>query len=220
MAEKKQKHVLHVKPRLKTGSAESRRARRSGLVPSVLYGHGEQPKTFLLDLKEWEAAVRHEAQIVEIDAGDAGKTNAFVKEVQFDHLSGKYKHVDFLEVKMDESITATVPVHHIRTPVGLSQGGVLEQPAHEVEVECTPTTLPDHIEVDISEMEINDTITALNLPYPEGVKPAGDSDHAIFHVLLPRIEEEEVDEVEEGMELEEGAETKPEEEQDSSESKE
>jgi len=204
MAEKKEKHVLHVKPREKTGSAESRRARRAGLVPSVVYGHGEKPKHFLLDMKEWEAATRHEVQIVELDPGSSGKKiNAFVKDTQFDHLSGKFHHVDFLEVKMDETITATIPIHHIGTPVGLSQGGVLEQPAHEVEVECTPLTLPDHIEVDISNMELNDAITVGDLPYPEGVKPVDDLEHAIFHVLLPRVEEVEEEAAEE---IPEGAE--------------
>lgn len=200
----KKKHVLHVKPRSQTGSAASRRARREGTIPSVLYGHGAAPRNFLLDSKEWLAIAKQEIQIVVLeDTKDGQKTNALIKEIQFDYLSGQYRHIDFLEVKMDETIHATVPVHHIGVPAGLSQGGVMEQPLHEVEVECTPLTLPEHIEVDVSPMQLNDLMTVANLPYPEGVKPVSDLDQLVFHVMTPRAEEEAPEEEEEAI-LEEG----------------
>ncbi len=198
MTEKK-KHVLHVKPRTQIGSAASRRARRAGTIPSVLYGHGSAPQHFLLNSKEWAAIAKQEIQIVVLeDTDNDQKSNALIKEVQFDYLSGQFQHIDFQEVKMDEIIHATVPVHHIGTPVGFSQGGVMEQPLHEVDVECTPLTLPDHIEADVSSLELNDVMTIADLPYPEGVKPIGDLDHPVFHVLTPRVESEAEEEEEEG----------------------
>lgn len=198
----KEKHVLNVMEREASGSAASRKSRREGQVPAIIYGHGAKPKSLLLDGKEWDIVSRHEVQIVELKRPSGKPLNALIKDVQYDYLSGTTTHVDFLEVKMDEVIHASIPIHTHGTPIGLSQGGVLDHLMHEIEVSCTPLTLPESIDVDISGLELDEAIHVGDLVLPEGVTALIEADHTVLHVILPRIQEEE----EEG----EGAEGVPE----------
>jgi large subunit ribosomal protein L25 len=102
---------------------------------------------------------------------------------------------------MDEKITATIPVHGKGTPIGITKGGVLEQALHEIELRCTPTTLPEVLEVNISELDMNDFIHIKDIELPEGVEAAGDTSLAVFHVGEPNVatpeEEEEEEEISE-----------------------
>lgn len=204
------KNVLNVIDRTDFGSSASRRSRREGKVPAVIYGHGADPKHFMLDVKEWSVIARQDIQIVDLKIDKGATLTALIKDVQYDYLNNEYTHIDFLEVKMDEEITASVPIHTHGTAVGLSQGGVLDQPMHEIEVRCTPQTLPEAIEVDVAELEVDDSIIVKDLVFPEGVTPIPDPEQSVCHVMLPRIEEEpeevEGEEGEEGVEGEEGAE--------------
>ena len=203
----KKKHVLNVMDREVSGSASSRKIRREGNVPAIIYGHGAKPQSLLLDGKEWAILARQDIQIVELKCADGKPLNALIKDVQYDYLKGTTVHVDFLEVKMDEIITASVPIHTQGIPVGASQGGVLEQLMHEIEVSCTPLTLPESIEVDVTGVELDAAIHVGDLLFPEGVTPIPDADQNVLHVMLPRIEEEpEEEEGEEGAEGVEGAE--------------
>lgn len=200
------KNVLNVTDRETFGSSASRKDRREGKVPAVIYGHGAQPKQLLLDCKEWDIISRQDIQIVDLSLDKGENMTALIKEVQYDYLNGITTHVDFLEVKMDEAITAAIPIHAHGTPVGLAQGGVLDQDMHEIEVNCTPRNLPEAIEVDVSELELEDAIHVSDISFPEGVTPIPDPEQNVFHVMLPRIEEEPEEEGIEGEEGVEGAE--------------
>ena len=101
---------------------------------------------------------------------------------------------------MDEEITASVPIHSKGTAIGLSQGGLLDQQMHEIEVRCTPRTLPESIEVDISDLELDSAITVSELTFPENVVPISDGNQNVFQVALPRIEEEPEEDEGEGEE--------------------
>ena len=202
----KNKNVLSVVERTNSGSSASRKARREGQVPAVLYGHGAKPKQFLLDGKEWNVLRNQDIQIVELKSGK-NTLNALIKDVQYNYLKGATVHVDFLEVKMDEIITASIPIHTHGIPIGLSQGGVLDQSMHELEIECTPATLPESIDVDVTEVELDGAIHASELLLPEGIKLITDPEQMVLHVMLPRVQEEEVEEEAiEGIEGVEGAE--------------
>ena len=196
----KEKHVLNVMEREASGSAASRKNRREGKVPAIIYGHGAKPKNLLLDGREWDIISRQEVQIVELKPQSGKALNALIKDVQYDYLSGTTTHIDFLEVKMDEVIHAFVPIHTHGTPVGLSQGGVLDHLMHEIEVSCTPMTLPDSIEVDVHGLELDAAVHVRDLVLPEGVKPLLDPDQTVMHVILPRIQEE-AESVAEGAEV-------------------
>jgi large subunit ribosomal protein L25 len=194
----KEKHELKVTERTEFGSAASRRARRANLVPAVVYGHGAEPRGFLIDAKEWEHIAKQDVQIVQLQPEKGKEINVLIKDVQFDYLSGTTTHIDFLEVKMDEVIHASVPIHTIGTPAGLSQGGVLEHLLHEIEVTSTPLALPESIEVDISELALHDALTIGGLNLPEGVTALGEPDQIIVHVIEQRVDAEGTTDEEEG----------------------
>ena len=111
---------------------------------------------------------------------------ALIKDVQNDFMRGKASHVDFLEVRRDQVIKATVAVHAGHTvPVGISQGGLLEQFVHEIEVECLPDALPESVEIDVSKLELDQAMHVSELVLPEGVKAASEGDIVVFHVVDP-----------------------------------
>jgi large subunit ribosomal protein L25 len=196
----KEKHLIQVVNREELGSAASRRARKEGMVPAVVYGHGAEPKSFLITVKDWDIIAKQDVQIVQLKPNKGSEINVLIKDVQYDYLKNRTDHIDFLEVKMDEAITASIPVHTIGTPAGITQGGTLEHILHEVEVNCTPLTLPEYIEVNIENVELNGEIKTGDLPLPEGVTIAGDTTQTVLHVIHSHVSEE-------GEEGEDAAET-------------
>jgi len=195
----KEKHLIQVVNREELGSAASRRARKEGMVPAVVYGHGAEPKSFLITVKDWDIIAKQDVQIVQLKPAKGAEINVLIKDIQYDYLKNRTDHIDFLEVKMDEAITASIPVHTIGTPIGLTQGGTLEHMLHEVEVNCTPLTLPEFIELNIEKLELNAEINVGDLVLPEGVTPAGDLNQTVLHIILPRVSEDS-EEGEEGAE--------------------
>jgi large subunit ribosomal protein L25 len=196
----KEKHLIQVVNREELGSAASRRARKEGMVPAVVDGHGAEPKSFLITVKDWDIIAKQDVQIVQLKPNKGSEINVLIKDVQYDYLKNRTDHIDFLEVKMDEAITASIPVHTIGTPAGITQGGTLEHILHEVEVNCTPLTLPEYIEVNIENVELNGEIKTGDLPLPEGVTIAGDTTQTVLHVIHSHVSEE-------GEEGEDAAET-------------
>ena len=189
----KKKSVLSVVERADFGSGASRKARREGRIPGVIYGHGVKSKSFLIPEGEWLKLVKHgKIHLVELKAESGDVLNAIVKEVQFDYLSGKTIHIDFQEVKMDELITTSVDVIGHGTPVGIIQGGVLEQILHKIEVRCLPKDIPEIIDIEITGIELEKAIYVRDVKLPDGVTAANPPDNVVFHVIKLRIEEEAV----------------------------
>ncbi len=187
----KQKNVLSIVERTVFGSGASRKSRREGHIPGILYGHGKKSTPFLLVENEWKKIIQHgNVHLVELKSDIGTPINALVKDIQFDYLNGKTMHIDFLEVKMDELITTTIDVIGHGTPVGIIQGGVLEQIIHKLEIKCLPKDIPENIEVDISGIELDKGIHVKELKLPEGVTAVPAPDSIVFHVIRLRIEEE------------------------------
>jgi len=163
--------VLNAVARERTTKGELRTLRVGGKIPAIIYGGGEAATALLLDEKEFLKATSgtSESAIISIDVGGK-KMNAFVKERQRDALSGKIIHVDFLEVVKGRAIHAKVSLRLIGTPIGVKDGGILENPAHEIEVECDPSVLPERIDVDVTELQANHSIHVRDLTIPAGVK--------------------------------------------------
>lgn len=183
--------VLNVEERTETGSGPSRRYRREGKIPAIVYGKKDAPKNLLLSKLEWETLSRKgEIHLVELKTKTGDSINALIKEVQHDYLSGMTLHIDFEEVKMDEVIETSVAVHGKGTPIGLSQGGILEQVLHELDIACLPSDIPEFIEVDISHLEIDKTLTAQDILPPQGVKIINPPQQVVFHVIRLRAEAE------------------------------
>ncbi len=185
--------VLNVEERTETGTGASRRFRKKGQIPAIVYGDKNSSKDLLLSRLEWETYSRKgDIHLVELKAKTGSSINALIKEVQHDYLKGATLHIDFKEVKMDEMIETSVTVHGKGTPIGISQGGVLEQVIHELDISCLPGDIPESIEVDISGLELDKAITAKDIQVPDGVKLVNSPEQTIFHVIRLRIEAEPV----------------------------
>jgi large subunit ribosomal protein L25 len=193
--------VVHNRPVL--GSAESRRLRRRGLIPGVLYGR-EEPVSIAIPERDLRAALttRGGLNAVLDVVVDGGKTHSSVlKEYQQDPVRGHLTHVDLQEVRLDQPIHATVPLTLHGEPAGVKEGGVLSQGANEVNVEALPMEVPEHLEIDVSELHIGDTLRLSALQVPAGVTLLDDLEIVLATVTQPtRVEEPEPAEEAEAVE--------------------
>jgi large subunit ribosomal protein L25 len=182
-----------VQNRAVLGSAESRRLRRNGLIPGVLYGR-ERPVAITIPERSLRSALTTSGGLnavldVVVDEGSAH--SSVLKEYQQHPVKGHIMHVDLQEVRLDQPIHATVPLHLHGEPVGAKEGGVLTQVTNELNVEALPMEVPEHLEADVSEMEIGDTLRLSSLQAPEGVKLLDDLEETVLAtVTQPRREEE------------------------------
>ena len=192
--------TLHVSARSETGKSAAKRIRRNGQVPCVIYGTGKDPLKLAAESVQLLKIVNSPG-LVNLDIADLGERSVLVREVQRHYLNGNLLHVDFLEVRLDEKITVSVPVEYFGEAIGLQQGGVMDQQFHELEVSCLPTDVPEKIVVDVSALEIDMSITISQIALPANVEfVAADLDRNVFAVTMPKeIEEEEEEEEEEGV---------------------
>jgi large subunit ribosomal protein L25 len=200
---------LVVQNRALLGSAESRRLRRQGLIPGVLYGR-EEPVAISIPERDLRSALttRGGLNAVLDVVVDGGKTHSSVlKEYQQDKIRGHITHVDLQEVRLDQPIHATVPVTLHGESAGVKEGGVMTQVTSEVNVEALPMEVPEHLEADVSEMQIGDTLRLSAIKLPAGVTLLDDPEEVVLaSVTQPRTEEEPETTPAEGVEGEEGAE--------------
>jgi large subunit ribosomal protein L25 len=199
---------LQVHDRERTGSRESRRLRREGLIPGVLYGRGKAPHAICVPERELRRALTgpagtHAILDVTLD-GQKSAHASILKEAQQDPVRGRLLHIDLQEVRLDQPIQAQVVVELVGESQGVTEGGVLSQVVREINVEALPLEVPDHLELDVTGMAIGDTLRLADLPPREGVAYLDDPEETVLAtVTMPtRIVEPEPEEVEE--ELEEG----------------
>jgi large subunit ribosomal protein L25 len=200
---------LIVKKREHLGSRETRRLRRQGIIPGVLYGRGE-PTPIAVEERELRRALTgasglHSILDVEIDGTGAAHAS-ILKDYQVDKVRGGVTHVDLHEVRLDRLITASVSVHLIggENAPGVKEGGVLSQPLREIQVEALPLEVPEHIDLDVSHMTTGDTLRIGDITFQEGVKLLDDPDTVVATLTAPtRVVEPEPVEGEE-VEGEEG----------------
>ena len=205
---------LEVQERAKHGSRESRRLRRAGLIPGVLYGKGAV-HAITVPSRELRRALGGPGGLHTIldvvVAGDGGGTHpAVLKDYQRDPIRGTVIHLDLHEVRLDQPIHATVSVTLIGDAIGAREGGVLQQVTREVNVEALPMEIPEHVDIDVSELAIGESLRVSDLAAIEGVTFLDDPDETVLAtVSLPtRVEEPEevLEEGEEGAEVPEGEE--------------
>ena len=186
-----------------SGSRATRRLRRAGRVPGVVYGGGEEPMSVEVDARELRQALAQGGAVMEL-AIDGGKSTPVVlKDEQRHPVLDATVHIDLLRVRLDVEIEATVILEltGVEEAPGVKEGGVLEQVTRELNVEALPTAIPDVIEHDVGAMEINDTITLAAVAAPEGVKLLDDPDETVIATLLPPRLPEEEEEIEQETEL-------------------
>jgi len=187
------------------GKANSRRLRRTGMVPAVLYGAGRDPRAISLNQNTLMHQMEKEAFYTSIISLKEGENTqpVIVKDVQRHPAKRQVLHVDFQRILEDEEITLNVPIHFLgeEASIGVKQqGGEVARLMTEIEVSCLPKDLPEFIELDISHMELNQLLHLSDVAAPEGVTfvdLAHERDPAVISINPPRREEEEVEAAEE-----------------------
>jgi large subunit ribosomal protein L25 len=184
---------LQIDLRQHTGKGVSRRLRRAGKIPAILYG-GARPAPITVDPRDVLRLIHgHEGstQLLTLKVeGDSGTRMAIIRDMQFDPVSERLVHVDLQEVAMDRAITVTVAVHAVGEPVGVKEHqGVLGLVLHELQVSCLPGALPERIDADVSALMIGDVLTVAELAVPPGVRILNDPTQAVATVAPPRAEE-------------------------------
>lgn len=203
--------ALDIGNRSDLGTGSSRRLRRLGKVPAIIYGGGRKPRAVVVDHTKLLHQMEHEAfytSILTLTLGDVSQP-VVVKDVQRHPARRQVLHLDFQRIREDEKITLNVPIHFLGADIAVGvkeQGGEVSVQLTEVEVSCLPKDLPEYIEVDITDLQLNQRLHLADLQVPEGVElPAlvHGQDPSIVNIIPPRREEEDaVPELEEVMGLE------------------
>lgn len=184
-----------VEAREARGKGGARKLRQRGMAPGVVYGGGREATPIAFDVASFERLITtsHGGVNTLIDlAGDspvAGRT-VMAKELQREPVRGAITHVDFFEINMREKLEVEVPIHLIGTPAGVVLGGVLDQQLREVLLMCLPDSIPDGIDVDVSAMELGDSLHLADLNVPEGCEFHAEGTITVATVLIPRIVKE------------------------------
>ncbi|MCK5803618.1 MAG: 50S ribosomal protein L25 [Lentisphaeria bacterium] len=203
---KKKSYTVDIQMRDGLGTAESRRMRHAGIIPAVIYGLGKPATSISVEVLAAGGLLR-QGGLMALKGSEKENWNTVVKEVQRHPVSGAILHIDFLEVNLDEVISAHARIEPHGEPAGEAHGGQLEHLLHEVEIRCKPADMIDVLIVEVSHMELDTSLHVSDLEFPEGVEAATDGDIAVFQVRLPRVEAEpEEEEGIEGVEGEEGEE--------------
>ena len=191
---------LSLAPREPEGSRATRRLRRAGRVPGVLYGGGADPVPFQVDERELRHALAARGAVLEV-AIDGTSSPAVLKDAHYDPVRGTTLHVDFLRVRLDVAIHAVVVLDLVgaEDAPGVKEGGVLEQVTREINIEALPGDIPETIQYDVSQMQINDTATLASVTPPRGVTLIDDLEETVIATLVPptvdvEAEEEELEE--------------------------
>jgi large subunit ribosomal protein L25 len=199
---------LTVTKRERLGSRETRRLRKQGIVPGVLYGRAE-PVAIAVEARELRRALTGKAglhSILDVEIDGAGESHASIlKEYQLDKVRGGVTHVDLQEVRLDRPIHASVAVQLVggEDAPGVREGGVLSQPLREINVEALPLEVPEHFELDVSHMGMGDTLRLADIVVPDGVSILDDLETVAATVTAP-TREEVPEEAAEAVEGEEG----------------
>jgi large subunit ribosomal protein L25 len=197
--------TLKVAPRAVFGSRATRRLRGDGLVPGVVYSGGSEATPFQVAERDFRHILQEGAALFDLEVEGSKAVPVVVKEQQLHPVRGSIQHIDLQQVKLDEAIQAEVVIEleGIDDAPGVRASGVLEHVTREITVEALPTEIPDRIVVDVSAMEINDTLQLSVVAVPDGVTFVAEDPEEVTIVTLspPRVEEVAEPEVEEETEL-------------------
>jgi large subunit ribosomal protein L25 len=180
---------IQVENRGNIGSSNSRRMRKAGLVPAVVYGHGGAASSITVKADDL-ASVVHHAGLLNLDIAGGETKAAIVKEVQLHPIQDYVLHIDFQEVKADEKIHSHAAIESHGTPAGAVHGGQLEQILHELEIRSLPADMIETIVVDVTALKVDDTLHVRDLVLPQGVEALADPELPVFQVRIPRIDVE------------------------------
>ena len=190
--------------REKTGKEISKKLRKQGLIPAIVYGPRFQPLPIAVKFNELESIlIKHKGETLlfnlELTDGEPSKIQAILKDYQTHPITDKIIHIDFLAIHEEETITLDIPLEFLGKPVGISKGGILEILLHELTIECLPSNIPDKIYVDINNLDVGDVLHVKDIKVPEGVKVINDPEETVLTIVAEAGEgtEEETEETSE-----------------------
>ncbi|ACB83661.1 50S ribosomal protein L25/general stress protein Ctc [Natranaerobius thermophilus] len=209
---------LQVKERTVTRKSEVKKLRTNNEIPAVLYGKNIESKKLSIEKRELLDALSTAAGdnvLLDLKLDNGESYPAIFKEIQKDPIKGFFIHIDFHTIDLKETLQVSVPLNIEGEPVGVENGGIPQYQLREIEIECLPTQIPDHIEVDVSNIDLNESINVGDLPLPEGSELVTEPEETVMSVVAPETEEE--PDTEEDEEGEEDVEEESEEEEEESE---
>lgn len=173
---------------------ENAALRKNGYIPAVVYGFQMESQSIAVDEKDLSKTLREVGRngVMNLDV-DGKQVNVVLSDYQMNILKGQMIHADFLAINMKEELEVSVPVNVIGDSVGVSEGGLLQQPNREITITVKPTDIPDSIDVDVSSMAIGDTLTVADIREKTNFTIINEDDFTLVTVTAPRVEEEESD---------------------------
>jgi large subunit ribosomal protein L25 len=196
---------FNASPRDAVGKGAARTLRSKGEVPAVIYGHGREPQTLSLNARDLDKMLGHiqaESTVIEVTVGST-TSKTLIREIQRHPIRRQILHVDFQALVAGEKVTVSIPIVLQGIPEGVRLGGgVLDQTLREIEIEVDPSSIPDHLEYDVTNLVIGDSVHVSDLKVPEGVEVLDDPETSVAVVAAPRavIEETAAVEAVEGAE--------------------
>ena len=188
--------------RNESGKGPARRFRKEGLMPAVFYGRGEKAIHLSVNAAELLKIVRTQKENVFIKLVIDGEKKleklSLIKELQIEPVSRRFYHADFYEVRMDQRLTLDVPLHFAGIPVGVVNGGELQHLKRDLKISCLPSALPDSIEIDVTGLEIGDSIKVQDIRVPEGITVLDPGDVGVAMVAIVKVSVPQPEEAEAG----------------------
>jgi large subunit ribosomal protein L25 len=179
------KTSLKAAPRARKGSGRLNQMRREGWLPSVIYGRGIENKNLKVDAKSFTELLAHSSSdniVINLEIEGEGTRLAFLQAIQHDPISGIAVHADFLAIDEKTEITAHIPAHVLGESPGVKAGGVIEQYVHAIEITCLPDDLPEGIDLDVTSLQLGDSLHLGDIKYPKGVRPTHAADVVVIHI--------------------------------------
>ncbi len=184
---------LRASKRTDSGKGASRKLRRDQQIPGIIYGHNREPQMLALDWRELERMLERiapETTVIDLDI-DGTTSRTLIREIQRHPFKRQVLHVDFLELVAGERVTVDIPLVLVGTASGVrNSGGILDQVMREVTVDVDPSNIPNHIDVDVSALEVNESLHVSDLVVPAGVEIQDDPEATVCVVAAPRVEAE------------------------------
>ncbi len=190
--------TLKATTRSQIGTKHTRRLRKKGELPAIIYGHGEKPEAVALSKHQVELELKHGARVLSLDLGTKKKQQFLIKDVQYDYLGTNPLHLDLLRVDLDEKVTVKVSIELKGTPKGISNSGVLDQHLVEIEVQCLMTQIPETLTPLVTHLDVGDTLLVGELELPSGVTALTNPEDRVASVTVLAEEPEAAEEETEG----------------------
>jgi len=169
--------------------------RTQGRIPAVVYGHKQEPQAISVDEHDFVEGLHHGHRLMDIQVGKK-KEKMIVKDIQYDHLGRKIIHVDLMRVDMKETLKVTVPIELKGTAAGTHEGGIIEEHADKLEIECKVSEMPETLVVSVKDVHLGDALHAGDIEMPDGVKLASPADTLLVtcHLVAAAKTTEELEE--------------------------